>query len=294
MENAASLTEAIESVVGSGCRIENKLNVSGGDINAASIITLTGGRRLFLKENSAALVPMFAAEAVGLVTLASSGLRTPPVPEPLAWGVDGSGSFLLMEAVEPGRLVSGEAFGASLTELHRSERSDTCGFDSDNWIGSTSQMNSRLESWHEFFAERRLGYQWRLARKNGYGDSGTDREMESILRRLPELLPDLDDGRSSLLHGDLWGGNWMAGADGRVRLIDPAVYYGHREADIAMTELFGGFPAGFREGYGNAWPMEPGFSDRRDLYNLYHLLNHLNLFGSSYWGGVRNTLLSYS
>lgn len=294
VENAASLSDAIELIAGPGCRIEHKRNVSGGDINTASILTLSDGRRLFLKGNSAALVPMFAAEASGLVALISSSSRTPPVPGPLAWGAGGSGSFLLMEVVEPGRLASGEAFGESLAELHRLERSDTCGFNSDNWIGSTPQMNGRLESWYEFFAERRLGYQWRLARKNGYGDSGTDRKMESLLRRLPELLPDLDEHRSSLLHGDLWGGNWMAGADGRAWLIDPAVYYGHREADIAMTELFGGFPAGFREGYRNTWPMEPGFSDRRNLYNLYHLLNHLNLFGSSYWSGVRNTLLSYA
>lgn len=297
LENASSLSSAIEAIAGISSRIETKRSISGGDINIASILTVSGGRKFFLKENRPELELMFAAEAAGLNELSSAApgeAPLPPVPLPLAWGTDGNTSFLLIEVVEPGHLASGAAFGASLAALHRSRRRESCGFNGDNWIGSTPQQNGWMPSWHVFFAERRLGYQWRLARNNGYGDPGTEKAMTSILNRLPELLPGLENGGASLLHGDLWGGNWIAGADGRAYLIDPAVYYGQREADIAMTELFGGFPSGFRQGYNDAWPLEPGFAERRDLYNLYHILNHLNLFGRSYWSGVKSALKRYS
>ena len=239
---------------------------------------------------------MFTAEAAGLNALSavSALSASPPVPAPLAWGCEGRLSFLIMEEVVPGRLENGASFGRALSELHRHGRRDTCGFDGENRIGSNPQPNPGVKSWHQFFGEHRLLFQWSLARRNGYGDPSTEKAMESVIKRLPDLLPDVDGGKPSLLHGDLWGGNWMAGADGRAYLIDPAVYYGHREADLAMTELFGGFPSGFRRGYEESWPLNPGFPERRDLYNLYHLLNHLNLFGSTYWGGVRSIISSYS
>jgi len=294
IENALSLESAVELLCGTGCRIENRQTVSGGDINRASLVTLGGGVKLFLKENRAELVSMFSSEAEGLLALASIGDGAAPVPTPLAWGTDRGSSFLLMEVVEPGRLSSGEDFGASLAFLHRNGRSVSCGFNGDNLIGSTPQPNGWIESWNNFFAERRLGFQWDMVRKRGYGDSKDDKAMVSVLKRLKGLLPEPDDGRPSLLHGDLWGGNWMAAADGRGWLIDPAVYYGHREADIAMSELFGGFPSGFLNGYCNVWPLDAGYSDRRDLYNLYHRLNHVNLFGSSYWGGAISTIRRYA
>ncbi len=292
MAAASSLIQAVRTLYGDECRIESRRSVGGGDINAAFLLSLSGGRCVFLKENRADLVSMFAAEAAGLTALAEVAGRSgaPPVPEPLAWGTDGGHAFLLMEQVLTGRLKSAEAFGRSLAALHREGRSDSCGFDGDNRIGSTLQPNGRMRNWHEFFAERRLGFQWRLVRKKGFGDGKSERAMEKLLRLLPSLLPDVDEGGASLLHGDLWSGNWMAGADGRGRLIDPAVYYGHREADLAMTELFGGFPSGFHTGYREAWPLEPGFGERRDVYNLYHVLNHVNLFGGGYWGGVISTL----
>ena len=293
---ASSLEEAVRGLYGGDCRIESRRSVGGGDINAAAVLELTGGHRIFLKENRSDLAPMFAAEAVGLEALAKVGRRSgaPPVPAPLAWGTDGRWSFLLLEEVRSGRLKSGEAFGRALAALHREGRSGSCGFEGDNWIGSTPQPNGRMDDWRAFFAERRLGFQWRLARKRGYGDAAAERAMDSLLRKLPDLLPDVDDGRPSLIHGDLWGGNWMAGADGRAWLIDPAAYYGHREADLAMTELFGGFPAGFRDGYSEAWPLEPGYPERRDIYNLYHVLNHVNLFGGGYWSGAASTLSRYA
>jgi protein-ribulosamine 3-kinase len=294
VENASSILEAVELIAGAGCSIREKRSVAGGDINSASIITLSNAEKMFLKENDRSLSAMFEAEAAGLLALASDDRETPPVPVPLAWGAGDQSAFLLMELVEPGRLSSGAEFGTALAHLHRTRRKDECGLEADNWIGSTPQMNGPMDSWHDFFAQRRLNYQWKLARNNGYGDSKTDRAMESLLSRLPDILPNLDSGAASILHGDLWGGNWIAGADGRAHLIDPAVYYGHREADIAMTELFGGFPAGFHAAYFEAWPLDPGFLERKDLYNLYHILNHLNLFGLSYWGSVRTMIQRYS
>ena len=294
IENADSLESALEQLYTAGTEVEKRVSVSGGDINRAFIIILSSGEKLFLKENCGDLLPMFSSESEGLLALGSAGGGAPPVPRPLAWGRDGENSFLLMDAVKTGRLDSGEKFGASLALLHRNGRSDLCGFQGENRIGSTPQNNKQMQSWHDFFGEQRLGFQWELARGKGYGDFSDEKAMASLLSRLRDILPEPEEGRPSLLHGDLWGGNWMAGEDGRGWLIDPAVYYGHREADIAMTELFGGFPRGFRKGYDNIWPLEPGFSERRDLYNLYHLLNHLNLFGSSYLGGVISTISKYS
>ncbi len=294
LENADSLESALEKLDGAGSYVEKRQSVSGGDINRAFLITLNSGDVLFLKENRGDLLQMFSSESAGLLALGSVGGGAPPVPRPLAWGRDGENSFILMDVVKPGSLDSGEKFGASLAQLHRNGRSDLCGFQGENRIGSTPQKNRQMRSWHDFFGEQRLQFQWELAREKGYGDSSDERAMASLLRRLRDILPEPDEGRPCLLHGDLWGGNWMAGEDGRGWLIDPAAYYGHREADIAMTELFGGFPRGFRMGYENIWPLEPGFSERRDLYNLYHLLNHLNLFGSSYLGGVTSTLTKYA
>jgi len=293
IENSSSLIKAIESINGPGCRIRDRRRVSGGDINRCFKITLSSGREFFLKENRSSLVHMFAAESVGLLELANAaeGVEGISVPKPLAWGLDGDRSFLLMEYIKQGRLGSGASFGASLAELHRGARSNSCGFEQDNWIGSTQQLNTLTVSWHTFYAEHRLGFQWNLARENGYGNLAADRAMERIQSNISNILPAPD--KPSLLHGDLWGGNWMAGVEGYAWLIDPAVYYGHREADIAMTELFGGFPSGFRDAYQGTWPLEPGFEERRNLYNLYHLLNHLNLFGSSYWPGVMSSISQY-
>lgn len=262
--------------------------VGGGDINDAAILTLSSGKAIFIKENRGDLEPMFEAEAAGLHALAHVAEigPSPPVPQVLGWGREHSKAFLLMDYIEPGKLKFATAFGESLAALHRQGRSDTCGFDSDNWIGSTPQKNLRTSSWIDFFRDYRLGIQWQYVRRGSYGDGAAQKRMDTLMRRLPDMLPDVDDGQASLLHGDLWGGNWLAGEDGRAWLIDPAVYYGHREADIAMTQLFGGFPTGFFDAYCAAWPLMPGFSERRDVYNLYHLLNHVNLFGGGYWGGV--------
>ena len=146
-----------------------------------------------------------------------------------------------------------------------------------------------MDLWIPFFRERRLLPQ--LRRGEGYLDEKDRRCAEKLLARLEELLPEPE--APSLLHGDLWSGNYITGPDGRAWLIDPAAYVGHREADLAMTELFGGYPAAFYDAYREAWPLQPGYEQRREIYNLYHLLNHLNLFGPSYLGSVRQILRRY-
>ncbi len=290
------LKDSLLQLFGDEGRIVKRQPVGGGDINISSILILDGGTAVFLKENQASLEPMFVAEALGLKALGEVAAYSaaPPVPKALAWGADGHHSYLLLELIPSGKLKSAEDFGRAMAALHREGRSEQCGFGSDNWIGSTPQRNDTCSSWHDFFRDMRLGCQWQLARRKGFGDNSSEKNMQSVLRRIPELLPPPDDERPSLLHGDLWGGNWLAGQDGRAWLIDPAVYYGHREADMAMTRLFGGFPSGFHHAYDEAWPLTPGYSERRDLYNLYHLLNHVNLFGSGYWRGARDIIARFA
>lgn len=295
MSMECSRDAVLARVFGSNIHVTHRSPVSGGDISSAARLRLSSGESVFVKENRAELAPMFAAEAEGLRALgeAASVSGAPPVPQVFGSGVDEGRAFILLSHIPVAPRVPGgigTRFGRALAALHRENRRDSCGFHADNWIGSTPQRNSRCGSWFEFFAEHRLGFQWELARRGGFGGPSGDRALESLQRRLSDLLPDVDNRRPSLLHGDLWGGNWLAGADGRAWLIDPAVHYGHREADLAMTRLFGGFPPGFHDAYTEAWPLEPGFDERADIYNLYHLLNHLNLFGSSYQGTVDRIL----
>ena len=298
MSMECSQQAVLTQVFGADVRVTGRRPVIGGDINRASRLNLSSGETVFIKENRAELAPMFAAEAEGLRALGKAAAQSeaPPVPDVLGAGIDKGRAFLMLSYIPAARGTPGgigARFGRSLAALHRESRGDSCGFHTDNWIGSTPQPNSAggaSGSWVEFFAEHRLGFQWALARRGGFGSPRTERALDSLQRRLGELLPDVENGRASLLHGDLWGGNWLAGIDGRAWLIDPAVYYGHREADIAMTRLFGGFPPGFYAAYNEAWSLEKGFDERVDIYNLYHLLNHLNLFGSSYWGSVERIL----
>ncbi len=226
------------------------------------------------------------------VEAAVPGFRS---PSPTA--KSSSGQFLLLEYIDAGRKSAGfwERFGQELAELHRTNTRGRCGFDGDNFIGTNPQENRWTESWTEFFGEMRLRRQLDLARKNGFVSGVRDpiaAGVERLIARLPSLLPEPE--AASLLHGDLWGGNYLVGQSGEPVLIDPAVSYGHREADLAMTELFGAFDRGFYSAYNGAYPLDPGYAERRDIYNLYHLLNHLNLFGRSYEGSVRSILARYA
>ena len=287
-----SLPAAIAGCFGPDVRIEGQDYVGGGDINDACCLRLSGGVRVFVKSNTAANFGFFEAEAAGLGAIA--GTKTIGTPKLLALGLDRRKgvSFLMME------LVSGrknpdfwEDFGHSLAKMHLADTeayvpSGKFGFHQDNFIGAGPQENAPTARWIDFFRQRRLEPQFRRAKR--YFDGGTVKRFSRLLDRLETLL--VEPKNPSLLHGDLWSGNYLTGPDGRAWLIDPAAYVGHAEADLAMTELFGGFSPAFYGAYREINALEPGYPDRRDLYNLYHLLNHLNLFGPGYLPSVRQII----
>lgn len=230
---------------------------------------------------------MFTREAEGLHALRAAG-GAPRYPEPLAWGE----KYLLLEDLKPIEPAPSywQDLGRQLAAQH-AHTSSKFGFSSDNYIGSTPQINTWSEDGYIFFAEHRLGYQARLAQDAGLLSAAEAAGIESIAARLPQLVPPQP---ASLLHGDLWGGNAISDERGQPALIDPAAYYGWAEAELGMTALFGGFAAEFYAAYEEIRPLEPGWSERLDLYNLYHLLNHLNLFGRSYHGQVIDVIRKYS
>lgn len=256
--------------------------VGGGCINNGARIRTEDDASFFLKQNSRAPDEMFAREAQGLQALQFE--EGPRVPTPFLWGTD----FLLLEDLQPGRKKEGywNDFGHHLAKLHDQTHS-AFGFDHDNFIGSTPQVNKWTEDGHEFFAEHRLGYQADLASRGGYFEP-SDREMlDALIERLPELIPQQP---ASLIHGDLWSGNAISDDQGNPAMIDPAAHYGWAEAELGMTALFGGFSEDFYDAYTEARPLPKGWRDRLPLYNLYHLINHVNLFGHGYLGQVRAIL----
>jgi len=264
---------------------DNPRSVGGGCINTA--YSLSGsGRRYFIKLNRADRHAMFEAEAAGLSEIAATG--SVRVPRPLCTGTAGPQSYIVMEYIHLGGQRAGGAAraGLQLAQMHRSSR-QSYGWDRDNTIGATPQPNGPQVDWAEFWAKRRLGFQLSVAVRNGHGGRLQTRG-ELLLEALPALLDHAP--APSLLHGDLWGGNIAYDDDGHPVLFDPAVYYGDREADLAMTELFGGFADDFYAAYREAWPLDAGYATRKTLYNLYHILNHLNLFGSGYLGQAQGMI----
>lgn len=254
--------------------------VSGGDISAAWRL-LTADGELFIKTGPGPTADMFTAEAEGLSEISQT--HSVRVPELVAVGETESGAFLALEWLEfePGNSATERLLGEQLARLHNTSRDDF-GWHRDNTIGLTPQKNTPSRNWVEFLGEQRLGYQLRLAANNGHSGELQDRGA-LLLKRLPIYFDDLNRIEAALLHGDLWGGN-CACCDGQPVIFDPAVYYGDREADIAMTRLFGGFGKAFYDAYEEHWPQQDGYHERQCLYQLYHVLNHLNLFGSSYLG----------
>lgn len=267
-------------------RIRTHHALDGGCINAAALVE-GDGERFFVKLNDAGHAGMFAAEAEGLRELAAAAaVRVPGV---IGQGEAAGQTFLVLEYLELGPADGGahERLGRELAALHRHQAS-CFGWTRDNTIGSTPQINAQESDWIVFFREHRLRHQFELAVRNGYraplGDSA-----EELLEVLPKFFSAYRPA-ASLLHGDLWGGNHGALADGTPVIFDPAVYYGDREADLAMTELFGGFSGRFYAAYREAWPLDPGYAVRKTLYNLYHILNHLNLFGGGYSTQARSMI----
>ena len=282
----SDLRTSLEKILGP---IRSITSVSGGDINAAARVE-AGDARYFVKWNTAPLPRMFEAEARGLNLLAASHvLRIPRViaqiDQPPA---------LVLEWIDPGpnTPAAAEALGRGLAQQHRSS-APTYGLDHDNFIGSNPQRNTPARSWIEFYRDQRLGVQRDLARQRGHLTADRARRLDRVMGQLERWI-DESLVAPALLHGDLWGGNYLIDAQGNPVLIDPAVYYGDREAEIAFTELFGGFGARFYAAYHETWPLDGGYADRRDVYNLYHLLNHLNLFGEGYGGSVDAILQHYA
>jgi fructosamine-3-kinase len=257
----------------------------GGCINTALLLE-DGDQQWFVKLNDATRLSMFEAEAEGLRALADT--RSIRVPEPLFAGVHDGQSYIVMEYVPMGG-GSGRAMaraGERLAALHR-HTAQAFGWHRDNTIGSTHQPNAWREQWIEFWREQRLGHQLALAARQGYGG-----RLQSLGERLLETFPALidHDPVPSLIHGDLWSGNLAFDREDQPVIYDPATYYGDREAEIAMTELFGGFGSAFYEAYASAWPLDPGYQVRRTLYNLYHILNHANMFGGGYLGQAQRMM----
>lgn len=258
--------------------------VSGGDISAAWRLPARDGP-VFLKSGPADAAEMFDAERAALAELDAAG--TVRVPRPLALVNAADSVVLALEWLDI-RAADGDAngqFGRQLAALHAKTR-PSFGWDRDNTIGATPQSNRPCDDWVTFFRRERLECQLELAAANGYRDFRA--AGEPLLDRLGAFFVDYRPP-PSLLHGDLWGGNWGV-ADGVPVMFDPALYYGDRETDIAMTRLFGGFSAEFYNAYEEAWPLAPGHEARTDLYQLYHVLNHLNLFGAAYLGRARDLL----
>jgi fructosamine-3-kinase len=261
--------------LGVSCTYSKHQAVAGGDINRAFLL-VCGERRFFVKLNTVENAGMFAAEAAGLAALAaSSALR---VPRPVCQGTYLDHAYLAMEHLQLHNSGNQHDAGAALAELHRLSE-QRFGWSQDNTIGTTTQHNEWRDDWASFWSELRLGYQFDLAERAGYArELHSGRELQS---RVGELLRG-HKPIPSLLHGDLWRGNFAFDESGRPAIFDPAVYFGDRETDLAMTELFGGFDEAFYAAYRARWPLTDGYPVRKSLYNLYHVLNHLNLFGGGY------------
>lgn len=297
--NANSLAEAITILFGENLRIVSKRPVHGGDINESYCLSLSDGSALFMKCNAIKNLSFFEAEASGLEALRKADVIG--VPKVLAIGTDKKQgmSFLLMEYLESGAKLTRywEIFGRELAALHRADCAEfaeanqgrSYGFTQDNYIGASPQINTPKENWITFFRECRLLPQFRMVER--YFDSKIRRQCTKLVDHLDSYLT--EPTFPSLIHGDLWSGNAICGPNGKAWILDPAVYVGHYEAELAMTELFGGNPDSFYQAYNEVIPIDSGYRDRRDLYNLYHMLNHLNLFGATYLGSVQRIMNRY-
>jgi len=274
---AATIAEQISKVTAAPFQIETQQPVGGGCINQAAKIS-DQNRAFFVKTNRADQLAMFEAERDGLQAMYDS--RSIRVPQPLCCGVTDSVSYIVMEWIDLGGGRSNSAWremGKQLAAMHQATSDKGYGWHRDNTIGSTQQQNRWCEDWVEFWRDRRLGPQFSFAHARG----GRFPRRDELMNAIPKLLRD-HTPTASLLHGDLWSGNAAITADGEPIILDPATYYGDPEADLAMTELFGRFPNEFYQAYDSVLAIDDGYRQRKVLYNLYHILNHFNIFGGSY------------
>ncbi len=275
---------------GIAVREETLKPLRGGDISDSYTFEDAAGRKYVIKHYTQHPYDLFEAEAAGLQTLADHAPDGLLVPKVFGFGSIHGNQYLLMEFIEHGvrQPAFYAVFGRLLARLHREGRNTRCGFQINNYIGATPQMNGWQSSWVEFFLEQRLRYQYDRAVRGRQLDEATQNRLIFLMDHITRYLAEPE--QISLLHGDLWGGNHLFDPEGRPVLIDPAVYYGDREADIALTELFGSFPEEFYAAYREEFPLNPGYEGRKPLYQLYHALNHLNLFGIGYLSLVNGCL----
>jgi fructosamine-3-kinase len=266
----------ISRVTGEKFHSQQKRSVSGGCINQGYSVS-DGKITYFVKLNQASQVAMFEAEMLGLQQMYDT--HTIRVPKPICWGIASNSGYIVLEWLEIGGCNSNSwvEMGRKLAAMHKATSQQGFGWDMNNTIGSTPQINTWTENWVDFYTKHHLGYQFQLARRRG----GNFPKQDDLLAAIPDLLTD-HQVQPSLVHGDLWGGNAGCTIAGEPVIFDPATYFGDREVDIAMTELFGGFPAAFYQGYNEVWPLDADYENRKTLYNLYHILNHFNLFGGGY------------
>lgn len=279
---------------GDGGPLGEVRRVGGGDINQAARVTTSQGD-YFVKWHTAPPPAFFEREADGLSRLAAS--QAVRVPAVVGYGtVPGEKTaFLILEWIDRGggkHARAAEQLGRQLAGMHL-QRQPRYGLPVDNYIGRLPQPNRQTGSWIDFYRAERLGAQRDQAAQGGRLPARRARLLDQLMDSLDRWI-DESTCQPSLLHGDLWGGNWMVAADGEPVIIDPAVYVGDREADLAMTALFGGFPGSFYRAYDEVFPLAPGYEERQPLYQLYYLLCHLNLFGESYGGSVDRILHQYT
>ena len=274
-----------------GQKISSLKSLSGGCISDAFRLTLENNFSLFLKFNSEVKNDMFIKEANGLKEIKKSNtIRVPSV-------IKATNEFILLEFIEPGKQKKNffEDFGRMFASMHKFSN-EHFGFYENNFIGSNEQDNiaddEEKNNWVKFYFNKRILFQVELAEKLGNSTSELRESVSALENKIEEIIGSSND-KPSLLHGDLWGGNYMVDENGNACLIDPAVYYGNREADLAMTKLFGGFNSEFYSSYNETFPLADGYEYRENIYKLYHVLNHLNLFGRGYYSQALGLIRYY-
>jgi fructosamine-3-kinase len=270
------IINAISQQTNSELELINYRSIGGGCINQAYELK---GKNIsyFVKLNTASQVHTFEGECLGLKQMSMT--NTIIVPKPICYGISGNNSYLVLEYFNlgSGNTSSWQLMGRKLALLHQTKVEQPFGWHLNNTIGSTPQINDFMEKWADFFAEKRIGYQLKLANRRGGNFQNIQQIIDKVRWSLSPHHPS-----PSLLHGDLWSGNVGFTDTGEGIIFDPACYYGDREVDIAMTELFGGFPSAFYDGYNQQWCLDQDYQQRKNIYNLYHILNHFNLFGGGY------------
>ncbi|NRB65109.1 MAG: fructosamine kinase family protein [Saprospiraceae bacterium] len=262
--------------------------VTGGDINQALRIETDRGLFFLKYHTGPQAAAILGTEKLGLEALRHNGAV--PVPPVVVYDHFKDGSFLVLPFITPGieKKDTMHTFGQQLARLHRNSKQDYYGFTHTNFIGRLPQSNNPQSNGADFLAHQRLYPQWKLARQQGYLNTTLDKKFEQLLVSLPHRIP--EEG-PSLIHGDLWNGNYIIDQQGKAWIIDPAASFSLREMDLAMSKLFGGFATDFYQGYQSEWPTPPQYAQREPIYQMYYLLAHLNLFGKSYEKTVQQTLL---